>query len=356
MTPDPGFWRGKRVLVTGHTGFKGAWLCAWLRQLGAVVCGLALPPETAPNLYELTGLGQRIENIFGNIRDAEAVRAAVHGFAPDIVLHLAAQSLVRRSYAQPVETFATNVMGTINLLQAVRESASVRAVVIVTSDKCYENREWHWPYREADALGGGDPYSASKACVEIATAAWRKSFFPHGGPAVATARAGNVIGGGDWASDRLIPDCVLALQAGETIRIRNPNATRPWQHVLEPLTGYLRLAECLHMQGEFFAKSWNFGPSNDDIRPVSEIAGAICAQWGGDAGWQVAAEAGPAEAGWLSVDSSLAKREIGWRPRLTFDEALRWTVDWYRLHQRGDSPVDLVERQITQYQNLPAAP
>lgn len=353
MKLDLKFWQGKRVLVTGHTGFKGAWLCAWLHRLQAEVCGLALPPDTTPNLFEITRLDHRIKNIFADIREAELLRTAIAGFAPEIVLHLAAQSLVRRSYAQPMETFATNVMGTINLLQAVRESPSVRAVVVVTSDKCYQNSEWPWPYRESDTLGGRDPYSASKACVEIATAAWRASFFAsEHGPAVATARAGNVIGGGDWASDRLVPDCLSALQAGKTIRIRNPNATRPWQHVLEPLSGYLRLAECLYTNGEFFQKAWNFGPSNDDVRPVSDIASAICAQWGDNASWQVAAEPSVAEAVCLAVDSSLAKHELGWRPQLGVDEALRWTIDWYRDLQRGATPADLVETQIARYQNL----
>ena len=347
------FWRGKRVLVTGHTGFKGAWLGTWLERLGAEVFGLSLPPEGARSLCGLIGLEERIAFRHADIRDAEKLRVAVTGFAPEIVLHLAAQSLVRRSYKDPSGTFATNVMGTVNLLEAVRATPSVRAVLIVTSDKCYENREWLWPYREADPLGGADPYSASKAGTELAAQAWRQSFFGADQPvAVATARAGNVIGGGDWAEDRLIPDCIAALAAGRAIEIRNPKATRPWQHVLDPLAGYLNLAERLHEAGQAFARAWNFGPSTDDIRPVSAVADAVVARWGAGARWIATGGQGPHEAGLLAVDASLARARLGWAPRLPLDAALDWTVDWYRREAAGASAAALVAGQIAAYEAL----
>ena len=347
------FWRGKRVLVTGHTGFKGAWLGTWLERLGAEVFGLSLPAEGERSLCGLIGLETRIAFRHADIRDAGALRMAVTGFAPEIVLHLAAQSLVRRSYKDPAGTFATNVMGTVNLLEAVRATPSVRAVLIVTSDKCYENREWLWPYREADPLGGADPYSASKAGTELAAQAWRQSFFGADQPvAVATARAGNVIGGGDWAEDRLIPDCIAALAAGRPIEIRNPSATRPWQHVLDPLAGYLALAERLHEAGHAFARAWNFGPSTDDIRPVSTVADAVVARWGSGARWIATGGQGPHEAGLLAVDASLARARLGWAPRLPFDAALDWTVDWYRHEAAGASAAALVADQIAAYEAL----
>ncbi|MEI9986556.1 MAG: CDP-glucose 4,6-dehydratase [Aliidongia sp.] len=354
MTANSGFWRGKRVFVTGHTGFKGAWLCAWLDRLGARVFGLSLPPESATSLCSLIGLDQSIGSLHADIRDAERLHEAMAGFVPDIVLHLAAQSLVRRSYRDPAGTFATNVMGTVNLLEAVRKTPSVRAVVVVTSDKCYENREWVWPYRETEALGGADPYSASKAGAELVAQAWRQSFFGADQPAaVATARAGNVIGGGDWAEDRLIPDCIAALTAGRPIEIRNPAATRPWQHVLDPLAGYLTLAERLVTQGQGFARAWNFGPANEDIRPVAAIADAVTARWGEGARWIATGMAGPHEAGLLAVDASLARARLGWAPRLRLDEALNWTVDWYRRQHAGEPAETLVAQQIEAYEALP---
>jgi CDP-glucose 4,6-dehydratase len=357
MSPASGFWRGKRVFVTGHTGFKGAWLCSWLEHLGARVFGLALPPDTEPSLCALIGLEARIGHVQADIRDADRLGAAMTGFAPEIVLHLAAQSLVRRSYRDPAGTFATNVLGTVNLLEAVRRTPSVRAVVIVTSDKCYDNRDGDRPFCETDALGGADPYSASKAAAELVTSAWRQSFFNRPGQAaVASARAGNVIGGGDWAEDRLIPDCIAALVAGRPIEIRNPHSTRPWQHVLDPLAGYLLLAERLFTEGAAFAQPWNFGPSTEDIRPVGRIADAVVARWGEGARWIASETPGPHEAGRLALDASLARSRLGWAPRLGLDDALSWTVDWYRSCRNGADALSLVHDQIDAWGALAELP
>ncbi|WP_313617851.1 CDP-glucose 4,6-dehydratase, partial [Rhizobium sp.] len=283
------FWRGKRVLLTGHTGFKGSWLSLWLQNLGAHVTGFALPPPTSPSLFEATGVADGMTSLIGDIRDLEALKNAVRTADPEIVIHMAAQPLVRYSYVNPVETFSTNVMGVVNLLEAVRESQKIRAVVNVTTDKCYENREWPWGYRENEPMGGYDPYSSSKACAELVTAAYRRSYFttPSNGHrvAVATARAGNVIGGGDWAKDRLIPDIVYAFSQGVPASIRNPQAIRPWQHVLESLRGYLILAENLFEHGDEFAEAWNFGPNDDDAKPVSWITERMAELWGNEASW-----------------------------------------------------------------------
>jgi CDP-glucose 4,6-dehydratase len=353
VNPSPAFWRGKRVLVTGHTGFKGAWLCAWLEHLGALAFGIALPPDTEPSLCALTHITQRVPTEFVDIREAAAVRAAMGRAAPDIVLHLAAQSLVRRSFREPVETFATNVMGTLHVLQAVRETASVRAVVVVTSDKCYASDGTARAHPEEDALGGADPYSASKACAEIATAAWRHSFLPANGPvALASARAGNVIGGGDWSDDRLIPDCVAALAAGRAIDIRNPAATRPWQHVLEPLAGYLILAERLHQDGAAFCRAWNFGPDARDAWPVSRIVEGVIAHWGGPGRWVASPAPAMPEAPHLAVDATLARERLGWVPRLPIGQALAWTADWYRRYHGGVPADGLVAADIARYEAL----
>jgi CDP-glucose 4,6-dehydratase len=344
------FWSGKRVFLTGHTGFKGAWLAAWLGHLGAKVFGYALPPETTPNLCDLIGLETEIPFVHSDIRDATRLTSELTNFRPEIVCHLAAQSLVRRGYAEPVETFATNVIGTANLLQAVRKSPSVRAVIVVTSDKCYDNREWPYPYRETDALGGADPYSASKACAEILTAAWRRSFFHDASAAaIATVRAGNVIGGGDFSPDRLIPDCMAARAANRPIELRNPNSTRPWQHVLDPLNGYLTLAERLFTHGKSAAAAYNFGPASDDILPVHKLVEALGIPW------TQAENPGPHEAAQLAVDSSLARQLLGWRPRLTIETALDWTAAWYEAFARGEPTKQLLYQQVQNFENIAAA-
>ncbi|MDB5589616.1 MAG: CDP-glucose 4,6-dehydratase [Enterovirga sp.] len=351
--PDPAFWAGRRVLLTGQTGFKGAWLWLWLKRLGAVPFGLGLPAETEPSLHELAGIGGDSASRIGDIRDPAAVAAAFAAAQPEVVLHLAAQALVRRSYAEPVATLATNVLGTVNVLEAARATSSVRAVVSVTTDKCYENREWVWPYRESDPLGGHDPYSASKACAEIVTAAWRRSFLAAAGVGVATARAGNVIGGGDWSADRLVPDCLAALGRSESVAIRNPAATRPWQHVLEPLSGYLLLAERLcRSDAPDVAGAWNFGPEIGDVQPVSVLADRLVELWGGSARWHLVEGAQPHEAGLLAVDASKARIGLGWRPRLGLDEALSWTVSWERGRREGRDPARLVLEQIAAYESL----
>ncbi|WP_043349868.1 CDP-glucose 4,6-dehydratase [Methylobacterium sp. B1] len=353
--PDPGFWSGRRVLVTGHTGFKGAWLSLWLTRLGAQVTGFALAPETEPSLCTLAALADRADSRIGDVRDLAALSACVAETQPEIVLHLAAQALVRPSYSDPVGTYASNVMGTVHLLEAVRACPSVRAVVIVTSDKAYENREWVWAYREDEPMGGRDPYSNSKGCAELVTSAYRASFFGAGGhPArVASARAGNVIGGGDWSLDRLIPDMVRAFNRGEPVEIRSPGAVRPWQHVLEPLSGYLRLAEVLCEQdGARYAEGWNFGPSDEDCRPVSDVVAGLARGWGEGARWQLASGTHPHEATFLKVDASKARAHLGWDRRLRLSEALDWTGTWYRAQARGADAAALTYEQIARYEAL----
>jgi CDP-glucose 4,6-dehydratase len=353
------FWRGKRVLVTGHTGFKGAWLCHWLLRLGAQVTGIALAPEGTPNLFRSSRLAERMTSHETDIRDLAALRAQLRAAAPEIVLHLAAQSLVRRSYADPVGTFATNVIGTVNLLEAARETDSVRVFVNVTSDKCYRNLEWAWPYREIDALGGADPYSASKACAELVGAAYRSAFFAAGPNAqtgaptiaLASARAGNVIGGGDWSADRLLPDCVRAFSAAQPVELRNPQAVRPWQHVLEPLAGYLLLAARL-ARDPACADAWNFGPDDGDARPVAWVVEQAARHWGAAASWRAQPGDHPHEAGQLRVDSAKARALLGWRPRLTLDQALAWTVEWYRRERAGDDTAAVTNTQIAAYEAL----
>jgi CDP-glucose 4,6-dehydratase len=352
---DPTFWVGKRVFLTGHTGFKGSWLWVWLTQLGAIPTGFALVPEPGPSLWRELGLPEA-GGWTGDIRDGQGLARCMAEAEPDIVLHLAAQALVRRSYDQPVETIGTNVVGTMNVLEAVRRVGSVKAVVSVTTDKVYANREWLWPYREDEALGGHDPYSASKACAEIITAAWRQSFLAERGVKVATARAGNVIGGGDWSADRLLPDCIAALQRGEPILIRNPYATRPWQHVLEPLSGYLVLVQRLYQDAENAShphgadEAWNFGPDAADVQPVAWIADRMVEAWGQNAAWVRGEGSGPHEAGLLAVDASKARARLGWRPQLSLREALVWTIDWARRHTAGEAARDLILEQIAAYQ------
>jgi CDP-glucose 4,6-dehydratase len=343
--------------VTGHTGFKGAWLCLWLRRLGAEVAGLSLNPPSRPSLFEILGLESGLLHMRGDIRDTGTVRRAVADHRPELVLHLAAQALVRPSFADPVQTFAANVMGTVNLLEACRQNDGVRAVVNITSDKCYENREWVWGYRENDPMGGHDPYSASKGCAELVAASYQRSFFAAQGPALASARAGNVIGGGDFGCDRLVPDCIRALAAGCPVAIRRPEAVRPWQHVLEPLSGYLLLAARLletDASGGLtreFAGGWNFGPAGHNTLTVGQVAGRVVALWGGG---QIVADPGPHphEAHFLSLDCSKAARLLGWQARWSPETALEQTVAWYRLHHQGagaEALAALMHGQIDAY-------
>lgn len=351
--PDSSFWAGKRVLVTGHTGFKGSWLSMWLQLMGADVTGYALAPPSDPSIFVDARVATGMHSLIRDVRHLEGLRAAVGEHRPEVVFHLAAQSLVRRSYADPVETFTTNVLGAVNLLEAIRLDPTPRAVVIVTSDKCYENREWYWGYREDERLGGHDPYSSSKACVEIVTRSLRDSFFPaSSGVAIASARAGNVIGGGDWSADRLMPDVVRALREGRPPDIRSPRATRPWQHVLEPLSGYLVLAEHLWAEGEAFSEAWNFGPDDRDAKPVSWIVERVVDLWGAPGGWDLQRGDHPYESTYLKLDASKAHARLGWSPRLGIDRALEWLVEWYRAHDAGLDVRAVAEEQIRRYSEL----
>lgn len=343
------FWHGKRVLLTGHTGFKGAWLTLWLRSLGARVTGFSLAPEGKPNLYEAANAGLGIDSIIGDLRDPTAVDAAVSRADPDILLHLAAQALVRRSYADPIGTYATNVMGTVHLLDAVRRRSKARAVVVVTTDKCYENREWVWAYREDESMGGHDPYSSSKGCAELVTAAFRRSYFAASTTGIASARAGNVIGGGDWSQDRLIADLIRGFSDGRAVLIRNPESVRPWQHVLDALSGYLLLAEKLHDDPRAFADAFNFGPSTDETVTVRYIADRLVARWGSGACWTQDTVSGPHEAHHLKLDSSKARHALSWRPRLPLDQALDWIVDWHCAHAAGHDMATFTRRQLGDY-------
>jgi CDP-glucose 4,6-dehydratase len=357
MDLDQAFWAGRRVFVTGHTGFKGSWLCLWLQSLGAEVTGFALSPPTQPSLFELAGVSKGMHSVMGDVRNSSALTDALKASKAQIVLHLAAQPLVRQSYEDPIETFHTNVLGTANLLQAVRACSGIDAVINVTTDKCYENREWVWPYREDEPLGGHDPYSASKACSELVTSAYRRSFFPperyhEHGVAVASARAGNVIGGGDWAKDRLIPDVISSFIKGIPVPIRNPYAIRPWQHVLEPLSGYLLLAERLCQNAERFSRSWNFGPAQEDAQPVQALVEHMAKLWGTNASFSVAQSttAQPHEAHTLRLDISLAQQLLKWKPKLAIHEALKMTVEWAQKLHAGDNARELCIRQIQTYE------
>jgi CDP-glucose 4,6-dehydratase len=349
MEVTPHFWRDKRVLLTGHTGFKGAWMSLWLHFMGAKVQGFALAPPTTPSLFEEAKVSDLIQSNLGDIRDFAAIAKVVKEFKPEIVFHMAAQPLVRYSYDAPLETYATNVMGTAHLLESIRAIDSVRAVVNVTTDKCYENREWVRGYREDEAMGGYDPYSSSKACSELVTAAYRQSFLDKAGIAVATARAGNVIGGGDWAKDRLIPDILLAYANKQPVSIRNPNSIRPWQHVLEPLSGYLLLAEMLCAEPESFSQAWNFGPKDDDAKPVGWIVESMANKWGNDASWLFDEGNHPHEAHYLKLDISKARQSLGWSPRWSLDQALDHTVEWHMAWMQGKDVRSQCIKQIEDY-------
>jgi len=334
------FWKGRKVFITGHTGFKGSWLCLWLHKLGANVTGYALVPPTEPSLFQLCNISELMNSVIADIRDKNKLIKAMQTASPEIVIHMAAQPLVREAYRNPVETYEVNVMGTVNLFDAVRGCGGIKAVLNVTSDKCYENKEWVWGYREHEPLGGYDPYSSSKACSELVTAAYRSSFFNPSdyadhGVAIASARAGNVIGGGDWAADRLIPDCIRALLQGEKIVIRNPNAIRPWQHVLEPLSGYLLLAEKLYYEGQRFSAGWNFGPDENDAKPVEWIVKMMCEKWGENCAYEIDSHGHPHEAQYLKLDCSKAKAELGWYPRWTLEKTLDSIMAWSQAYRHN---------------------
>lgn len=350
-------WQGRRVFLTGHTGFKGGWLALWLAARGAEIRGYSLDPETAPNLFTAASVAQSLDDVRGDIRNYAQLASALTEFRPEVVFHLAAQPLVRRSYADPLGTYATNVMGTANVLEAVRKTPSVRAVVCVTTDKCYRNQEWVWPYRETDALGGHDPYASSKACAEVVSAAYRSSFFSAESAdehkvALATARAGNVIGGGDWSEDRLIPDLVRGFQAKQPVLIRRPHAIRPWQHVLEPVHGYITLAEQLLAGHTQFANAFNFGPNEEDAWPVERIVSALAKIWGEDASWTIDEAPSVHENHFLKLDASKARAELGWKPHLKIETALDWTIAWYRAAQQGADMRQGTLAQIAAYEGL----
>jgi len=353
---EPSFWVDKVVLLTGHTGFKGSWLALWLQAMGAKVIGYALAAPTNPSLFVAASVAEGMIHIESDIRDFAALLAVFEKYQPEIVIHMAAQPLVRYSYANPIETYATNVMGTVHLLEAARLTNSVRAIVNVTSDKCYENREWAWGYRENEPMGGYDPYSNSKGCAELVAAAYRSSYFnPRNftdhGVALASARAGNVIGGGDWAEDRLIPDIMRAIIQGQPVNIRNPHAIRPWQHVLEPLSGYLMLAQKLSEEGAAFGEGWNFGPNDEDAKPVQWLVEKLTTAWSPDASWLLDGGIHPHEAHYLKLDCSKAKMRLNWHPRWQLDETLAAIIDWHRAHQAGKNMRDFTLDQIRHYMN-----
>lgn len=347
---SPSFWLGKRVFLTGHTGFKGSWLSLWLQSMGAELHGLALISPTTPNLFTVAKVANGMAtSTVGDIRDLATVRNAMQASQPCIVIHMAAQPLVRLSYAEPVETYATNVMGTVNVLESVRYTDSVKAVVVVTTDKCYENKEWLWGYREDEPMGGHDPYSNSKGCSELVTSAYRSSFFKEKGISLASARAGNVIGGGDWATDRLVPDILRAFEQNQPAIIRNPYSIRPWQHVLEPLRGYLSLAEHLYANGQAFAEGWNFGPEDDDAKSVQWIVEHMANSWGNGASWQQDSGVHPYESNYLKLDISKAKARLGWQPRWPLANALAQITKWHQAWRTNDDMKKLCLAQIQQY-------
>jgi CDP-glucose 4,6-dehydratase len=344
---DVDFWRGRRVFLTGHTGFKGAWMALLLRSLGSEIFGFSLAPEHENGMFNVAAVENDVNHCIGDIRDMVALRTALEAANPDIVIHMAAQALVRQSYDDPVETYATNIMGTVNLLEAIRSLTSVRAVIVVTSDKCYENSGSLRAFRETDPMGGYDPYSSSKGCAEIVTAAYQRSFFQAcTSPLIATVRAGNVIGGGDWARDRLVPDMMRAFIAGDIVRIRNPKAVRPWQHVMDPVIGYLTLAQHMVNEGRRYAEGWNFGPHEDSEVPVAELVQTLARHWGADARWQLDGGGHPHEATYLKLDCSKARALLGWHPVIGFDRAMQLSSDWYRAFRSNGDMRSLTLQQI----------
>ena len=350
------FWQGKRVFLTGHTGFKGGWLSLWLQQLGAEMTGYALESPTQPSLFEVACVGRGMQSIIGDIRDSDNIKRVMTDACPEVVIHMAAQPLVRYSYSNPVETYETNIMGLVHLLEAVRATPSVKAVVNVTSDKCYENKEWPWGYRENEPMGGYDPYSNSKGCAELITACYRNTYFnsekyDEHGIAIASARAGNVIGGGDWAQDRLIPDMLRAISKGESVQIRNPGAIRPWQHVLEPLSGYLILAEKLYTNGTAYAEGWNFGPDDNEAETVGWVIEHLVQAWGSGAKWSVDNQQHPHEATQLRLDCSKARSRLGWHPRWGIDQTIDKIVDWHKAYDQGANMHEITLAQINSYLN-----
>ena len=348
---EASWFAGKRVFLTGHTGFKGAWLSLWLQQMQAEVTGFALAPDT-PSMFEAARVGEGMNSIIGNICDHSSLKQAIASSKPEIILHMAAQSLVRRSYADPVGTFAVNVLGTANLLDCARHASSVAAVVIVTSDKCYDNTGHGRPFREGDPMGGNDPYSASKGCAELVSSAFARSFFSTGGVAVASARAGNVIGGGDWAEDRLVPDLMRGAMSGKPVMVRRPTSVRPWQFVLEPLRGYLTLARRLVEKGAAFSGGWNFGPNPEDVVPVRTVVERVRSAWPALEVEYAAEKSGPEEAEALRLDCAKAEASLGWRPVLNLDEAVQWTVDWHRaVHERASGAGEVAQDQVRLYQS-----
>ena len=354
---DRTFWKNRRVFLTGHTGFKGSWLCLWLKTLGAKVTGYALEPPTEPSLFAQAGVARLMPSIRADIRDFSRLKAAINECRPDVVIHMAAQSVVRRGYDDPIETYSVNVMGTVHVFEALRQLQLRCVVVNVTSDKCYENQEWPWGYRENERMGGRDPYSNSKGCAELVTTAYRESFFPSPafdshGVALGSARAGNAVGGGDWTSNQLIPDLMRAFLAEEPCLIRSPSAIRPWQFVLEPLRGYLMLAERLAQDAPRFATGWNFGPIDDDAKPVAWIADTLVKSWGGAAKWIQDADQHPREAHFLKLDASRAKSCLGWQPVVHLESTLEWIVEWYRAFQSGSDLQRLTQQQIERYESL----
>ena len=350
---DIHFWKGKRVFITGHTGFKGSWLSLWLQQMGAEVKGFSLAPPTNPSLFVEAKVAQQMQSEIGDIRDFSKLSESIRTFNPDILLHLAAQPLVRLSYKEPIETYSTNVMGTVNVLEASRYASHLKAIVVITTDKCYENREWEWGYRENEPMGGHDPYSNSKGCAELVVSAYQRSFFhTPDTAAVASARAGNVIGGGDWAEDRLIPDILRAFEKQQSVIIRNPLSTRPWQHVLEPLSGYLVLAQRLWQDGKAFAQGWNFGPKDDDCQPVQWILDKMVHFWGKGAYYEIDKSQQPHEANFLKLDCSKAATHLKWHPQWRLEYTLEKIITWHRAWLEGKNMKNHCLEEIKDYMQV----